>query len=136
MKSTKSMCRQLCFHLYPPAPFAFGALFLLFHFTYLSHSTRRGATTHFPLEVHSLRHRVRALVPLCSLHQVQIALILSQILTFSHARSTPCLVAFSPGHSVLGHSAKLPNKINAQLNASVDRASFESSIALGAKSCC
>lgn len=136
MKSTKSMCRQLCFRSYLLAPFAFGAHLLAFSIRlriafYLS----RRDNTLFP-EVHSLRNRVRVPVTLCSPQQVQIALTLSQILTFSHVRSSLCLVGFPPGHSVFSHSAEFPNKINAHLNASVERASFGSSIALEAKSCC
>ena len=109
---------------------------LAFHFTSLSHSTRRGATTHFSPEVHSLRQRVRVPVPPVLSTSSTNSLDTSQILTFSHARSVPCLVAFPPGHSVFSHSAEFPNKINAHLNASVERASFGSSIAVEARSCC
>ena len=118
------------------APFAFGAHLLAFslHPPVAFYSSRRDTLPRnsTPCAVEFEHHTV----PRCSLHQVQIALTLSQILTFSHARSSPCLVAFSPGHSVFSHSAKFPNKINAHLNASVERASFESSFALRAKSCC
>ena len=119
------------------APFAFGAHLLAFslHLSVTFYSSRRDNTlcpgSSLPAPSSSSTGTT-----VLSLHQVQIALSLSHILTFSHARSSPCLVAFSPGHSVFSHSAGFPNKINAHLNASVERASFESSFALRAKSCC
>jgi hypothetical protein len=67
LKSTKSMCRQFCFHLYWHLS-RLARIFLLFHFTSLLHPTCRGATTHFAPEVHSLRHRARVPALLCSLY--------------------------------------------------------------------
>lgn len=118
------------------APFAFGAhlLALSLNLSIAFYSSRRDYTL---CPGSSLRAPSSSSTgtTVLSLHQVQIAVSLSQILTFSHARNSPCLVAFPPGHSVFIYSAKFPNKINAHLDASVERAPFESSFALGVEPC-
>lgn len=128
--------RQLCFHSFILAPFAFGARLLVssLHPLVAFYSSRRDTLPRNSLPAPSSSSTVRYH---CALYnQVQIALTLSQTLTFSHARSSPCLVASSPGHSVFSHSSEFPNKINAHLNASVERASSESSFALRARPYC
>jgi hypothetical protein len=74
------------------ASFAFGAHLLIFLFCSLSHSACRSQPTRLDRKIAPCAVEYRHY---CELrYKVQIAFTLSQLLTFSHARSSVCLIAF------------------------------------------